>query len=90
MRRSFAGALSAAGGVLALVIGLAAIDDRVRDQVMRLLDGGPSEDITAIGRALQGLTFVVARAMKDQSIEHAPLAIFALAAMVLVLFMLRT
>ena len=91
MQRPFAGKLSAAGGLVALVIGLAAIDDRVRGHVVRLFDGrGPSPEITTLGAQLQSLVFVVIQAVKDQSIEHAPLVIFGLAATVLVLLMLRT
>ena len=36
------------------------------------------------------LVAVIAQAVRDQSMERAPLVIFALAALVLVLFMLRT
>jgi hypothetical protein len=91
MRRPFAGALTAAGGLLALVIGLAAIDERVRDQVTRVIQrGGPTEELTTMGARLQDLVAIGAQAVRDQSIEHAPLVIFALAAAVLVLFMLRT
>jgi hypothetical protein len=91
MQRPFAGKLSAAGGLVALVIGLCAIDDRVRDQFARLVDGrGPSPEIATVVARLQDLAFIVIQAVKDQSIEHAPLVIFGLAAMVLVLLMLRT
>ena len=91
MQRPFAGKLSAAGGMVALVIGLCAIDNRVRGQVVRLLDGrGPSPEISSVNAQFQGFVFTVIQAIKDQSIEHAPLVIFGLAAMVLVLLMLRT
>lgn len=91
IRRPFSSGLAAAGGLCALVIGLAAIDDRVRDQVARaFISGGPTEEIASVGSRLQEMAMIAAQAVRDQSIEHAPMVIFALAAMVLVLFMTRT
>jgi hypothetical protein len=91
MRRPFTGALPAAGGVAALIAGLAAIDERVRDQIVMLVrGGGPSREIVTVGNRFQELVMILVQAVRDQSIEHAPLVIFALAAMILVLFMLRT
>ena len=43
-----------------------------------------------VGQHVRDLTSVIAGAARDQSLEHAPLLIFALAATVLVLLMLRT
>jgi hypothetical protein len=90
MGRPFAGPLSAAGGVLALVVGLAAIDSRVRDQVVRLAGLRPATEIASVGGYVQDFVLVVVQAVRDQSMERAPLVIFTLAAMVLVLFMLRS
>ena len=90
MQRPFSGGLTAAGGVCALVVGLAAIDDRVREQIAHAFSSkGPSEMATA-GTWLLDLVLIAVQAVRDQSIEHAPLVIFGLAALVLVLFMLRT
>jgi hypothetical protein len=91
MRRPFFGALSAAGGMCAVLIGLAAIDGRVRGQVAQVLSGrGPSGEILEAGGRMQDLAAIMLQAAQDQSIEHAPLVIFAVAAMILVMFMLRT
>jgi hypothetical protein len=91
MRRPFAGALPAAGGVVALIVGLAAVDVRVRDQIALLVrSGGPTDELVTVGNRFQELMGILVQAVRDQSIEHAPLVIFALAAMILVLFMLRT
>lgn len=80
-----------AGGLCALVIGLAAIDARVRDQVARVFARqGPTAEMASIWSQLEEMAVIVAHAMRDQSIENAPMVIFALAAMVLVLFMTRT
>jgi hypothetical protein len=90
-RRSMFGGLTAVGGACGLVLGLAIIDDRVRDQLARLLSGGgPTRELASAGGRAQELTEILVDAVRDQSIEHAPLVIFALAAMLLVLFMIRT
>ena len=91
IRRPFSSGLAAAGGILALLIGLAAIDDRVREQISQAFARqGPTSEIATAGSRLQDVVMVVALAVRDQGIEHAPMVIFALAAMVLVLFMTRT
>ena len=94
MRRpSVFGGITAASGAVALVAGLAMIDLRVRDHVGLVLKGSPgntSDELATIGARLQDLLLVAVQAVRNQSIEHAPLVIFALAALVLVLFMLRT
>jgi hypothetical protein len=80
----------AAGGLCALLVGLAAIDDRVRDQVARVFARqGPTAEMASIGSRLEEMAVIVAHAMRDQSLEHAPMVIFAVAALVLVLFLTR-
>jgi hypothetical protein len=88
--RPFAGAASAMGGVLALMIGLVAIDGDVREEVFHLFRGGTPAELTTAGYYMRHLTSIVILAVKDQSLEHAPLVIFAVAATVLTVFMLRT
>jgi hypothetical protein len=91
IRRPFAGALTTAGGLCALLVGLAAIDDRVRDQVARAFTNrGPTEEFATVGSRLNEMALIATRAVGDQSIEHAPMVIFALAAAILVVLMTRT
>ena len=91
LRRPLSSGLTAAGGLCALLIGLAVIDDRVRDQIARVFARqGPTPEMASVGSRLEEMAAIVAHAMRDQSIEHAPMVIFAVAAMVLVLFMTRT
>ena len=91
LRRPLSSALAAAGGLCALLIGLVAIDDRVRDQVATVFARqGPTAEISSYASRLEEMAAIVGHAVRDQSIEHAPMVIFALAAMVLVLFMTRT
>ena len=75
----------------ALVLTLAAFDERVREQIsLRLSPGRPSAQVADATAMVRDLTAVVVDAVRDQSIEHAPLVIFVLAGTVLMLFMLRT
>ena len=83
--------LTAAAGVGVLVIVLALVDDRVREQTERIVHGRtPSGDIAAVSEEAQDMAYVFMHAVRDQSIEHAPLTVFGLAALVLVIFMTRT
>ena len=79
-----------AGTVVVLLLVLIAFDDRVREQVSAHLHARPSLQLASAGRQLGDLSAVIAHAAREQSLGHAPLLIFTLAAAVLVLFMLRT
>lgn len=78
------------GTVVILLLVLIGFDDRVRDQVSMRLHARPSVELASAGRQLGDLTTVITHAAREQSLGHAPLLIFTLAAAVLVLFMLRT
>ena len=78
-----------AGTVIVLLLVLVAFDDGVRDHLSRRV-AHPSVELASVSRQVRDLTIVIAGAARDQSLGHAPLLIFALAAAVLVLFMLRT
>jgi hypothetical protein len=74
-----------------LLVMLLSVDDRVRDRVSGVFGGAPnSSQLVGAGKEVTGLVTVVYEAVKDQSVEHAPLAIFTVAGTVLVLFMVRT
>lgn len=92
MRRpSLFGGLTAVAGISALVLGLAVLDERVRVQLARLFSGqGPTDEIASIGNSFQQLMAVTWQAVADQSIENAPLVVFSIAALVLVVWMTRT
>jgi hypothetical protein len=74
-----------------LVLALVTFDERVRDQITSVFDARhPTDAFAGIGGRVTEVVGIVVQAMRSQSLEHAPLVIFALAATVLVLFMLRT
>ena len=73
------------GGVL---FALASVDARVRDKVGGMLSGADS--FSTWGDRITDVGSVVATAIRHQSIENAPLMIFAVVGAVLFLFMVRT
>ena len=91
MRRAFGEGLMSVGALSAVMLTLIAVDERVREQVWLRLASPPSTtQLSQAGANMRDLTRVVLEALRDQSLSHAPLLIFGLVAVVLVLFMLRT
>jgi hypothetical protein len=78
-----------AGGLLALLLGIAAIDPDVRASLAGLISGDASPQIPSIVWYLQDVARVLYQTVREQSLEHGPLMVFAIAAAALVLFMLR-
>jgi hypothetical protein len=91
MRRVTSSFITTGAGICAIVVGLVVIDERVRSEVAALASGrvAPGE-LAGFGTRVQDLGFLAVQAVRDQSIEHAPLTLFALAALVLFVLMLRT
>ena len=88
MRRVFGDAVISLGAVLALLVMLVSVDSRVRYQLTSVWSGGGAA--TSISKDVAEVSSVLLSALQDTGIANAPLMIFALAATVLVLFMLRT
>ncbi len=85
------GGVTAVAGAGALILGLAIVDERVRTQLGRVVSGRPpTEEIVSFGAQLQELLNVLWQGVQDQSVENAPLVIFSVAALVLVVWMTRT
>lgn len=86
--------LSIRQGILSTVIfvvvlaGLVSVDDRVRDRVGDLFAGGDS--VTPLGDRAGDLGQALVSAVRHQSIENAPLLVFAAVGAVLVVFMVGT
>jgi hypothetical protein len=90
MSRAFREAVMSAGTVIVVLLVLVGIDDHVRTELSQRYMANPSQEIASAGQHASHLTSVIAVAAREQSLAHAPMLIFALAATVLVLFMLRT
>ena len=90
MRRAFGDALISAAALVVLLVGLVAIDDRVRDRVLSVIQTGEvSTSVGSVTSIASDVAGVLLTAARDQSLDHAPLAVFVVAATALVLAMLR-
>ena len=90
MRRVFGDALISAAALVVLLVGLVAIDDRVRERVLSVIRTGEvSSSVGSITSMASDVAGVLVMAARDQSLDHAPLAVFVVAATALVLAMLR-
>jgi hypothetical protein len=77
-------------GFLVVLGALVALDPRVGYHLKVLAHGGAPDDVSDIGDQLTELGNVLLLAVRDQSLDHAPLLVFSVAAIVLVFFMVRT
>ena len=79
------------GGLGALLAGLALLDDRVREQLAHIVTGqGATGEVGTAVSHIEQVVMVFLHTLRDQSLAYAPLTIFGLAALALVLFMTRT
>lgn len=91
MRRGFGEALISLGALAILILALVTFDPRVREQVqLRFSSARASSELVNAGANARELATVMFIAARDQSLDHAALTIFVVAASVLVVFMLRT
>jgi hypothetical protein len=68
--------------------GLVLVDPRVRDRLSALITGG--DGVSSVGDRAGDLGGALLSALRYQSIENAPLLIFATVGAVLFVFMVRT
>ena len=78
-----------AGALAIILMVLVSFDSRVREQVELRLSS-PSAMVSDASHGLKSLTGVILDALREQSLDRAPLLIFVFGAVVLLLFMLRT
>ena len=71
-----------------LLLALSSVDDRVRDRFSNLVS--PTDGLAPWGRRLTEFGDALASAMQYQSIENAPLLIFAAVGVTLTLFMFKS
>ena len=72
----------------AILLMLVSVDDRVRTRLANLVSGG--DGVGSLGDRLAELGDALLSAVRHQSIENAPLLVFATVGVVLVIFMVRT
>ena len=90
-KRAIGDAVMSMGALCALFVLLVSFNAPLREEVSRRIGAGrPTVQAANVGAMVRSLASVVFVAVRDQSIEHAPLVIFVLAAVVLFGFMLRT
>jgi hypothetical protein len=78
-----------AGALTIILMLLVSFDSRVREQVELRLSS-PSALVSDARQGLKGLTGVILDALREQSLDRAPLLIFVCGAVLLLLFMLKT
>lgn len=71
----------------AVLVGVMSVDDRVRDHFAQLVSGG--DGVSSWGHQAGELGNALVAAARYQSIENAPLLVFAVVGAVLVVFMLK-
>jgi hypothetical protein len=91
MRRNWiADGLLAASSLGAVGLGLLLIDDRVHDEVSRwIAQGRPSGRLVFAGAEARDFLMQLAEAARDQAMAYTPLTVFALAALLLFIVMMR-
>ena len=89
MRRGWRDAVMSAGALAVILLILVSFDGRVREQVQLRLSS-PSAVVSEASHGLKSLLSVIMDALREQSLDRAPLLIFVFGAVMLLLFMLKT
>jgi hypothetical protein len=89
MRRLLGDAVISLAALLLLFAVLLAVDDRIRERVSGVWAPDSSE-LAGASQQFGSFVTLTYEVVRDQSIQHAPMTIFTLAAAVLVIFMVRT
>ena len=89
MKLGFKQGLASVAVFGAVLLMLVSVDDRVRDRFSEVVGSG-GNGLTPWGDRIGDLGNALMSAIRYQSIENAPLLIFAAAGAILVAFMLRT
>jgi hypothetical protein len=88
MKMGIRQAIASAAVFCAVLMALVSVDDRVRERFSDLVTRG--DGLSSWGSRAADLGNTLVSAARHQSIENAPLLVFATAGAVLVLFMLKT
>lgn len=87
MRRGLKDVLMSAAALALLLGALVAFDGRLREQFVQQ---ARTVNVASATTRLSGVSSEVVRAAQDRTLEHAAFSLFVGAAVVLVIFMLRT
>ena len=90
MQRAHIGWMASVGGAATLVGGLLALDPQLRRQATSLANGQAPGELVALNSRAQDVLFGTVSVLKDYSLDNSILVIFAVAALVLVVVMLRS
>jgi hypothetical protein len=82
--------VGSAAGFLAVLGVLVFLDPRVAHRFSHLASRAPGGELRGVADQAGSLGSALLMALKDQSIEHAPMLVFTAVAVLLVGFMLRT
>jgi hypothetical protein len=91
-RRTIGDALLIMGGVMILLLALVASDERVREQTLRLVTGGPpvaAEAVAGVGTRVGDLVDTVIHVLRAWTGDHVYLSLFAVAGVVLFMAVLK-
>jgi hypothetical protein len=88
MNRKLRQALASAAVFVAILAALVSVDDRVQDRFTELFGGGSG--LSPWGDRVGDLGGALMSALRHQSIENAPLLVFAAGGLVLFLFMVKS
>ena len=89
-RHKISEALLTAGSIGLLLVAVVAIDWHTRERVTLILQDRPFRALGSGAAWLERVGSAALDAIRYQSLEHAPLTVFFVVAMVLLLFMVRT
>jgi hypothetical protein len=81
---------ASAAGFLAVLAALVALDPRVAHKLSRIVAGSPAGEFRGVADQAGSLGSALLMALKDQSLDHAPVLVFTAVALLLVGFMVRT
>jgi uncharacterized protein (DUF924 family) len=90
MQRAIKEGAGSAVGFIAVLAALVAIDPRVRERFALLFEQASADGFASWRDRAADFGDIVLLALRERSLDHAPLLIFAVVAAVLVVFMLRT
>jgi hypothetical protein len=79
-----------AAGFVAVLGFLVVLDPRVAHRFSQFVSGSPAGEFRGVADQAAALGSVLLTALKDQSIDHAPMLVFAAVSVLLVGFMVRT